>query len=125
VSKPKQKPTVRVVAGVPPANPKTFHLDKRAADLIVQGAGDPDDLMTTAQVAAWWDVSMIWLHISRMRGDGPPFIQIAPRHIRYKRSHLLAWLEERMRLSTNEYARRGRKRVGKKKHSTEGRLDAP
>jgi hypothetical protein len=52
-----------------------------------------------------------------MRGDGPPFIQIAPRLIRYKRSHVLAWLEARKCLCTSEYARRGPNRVGRQRRS--------
>jgi predicted DNA-binding transcriptional regulator AlpA len=99
------------------AKAQTHHLDNNAAELIAAGAGDADDLMTTAQVAAWLGVSMIWLHIGRMRGYGPPFVRMGPRLIRYKRSDVLEWLAERAYRSTGEYARRGRNRsrVGRKK----------
>jgi hypothetical protein len=97
------------------AKAQTHHLDNRLDELIAAGAGDPDDLMTISEVAAWLRVSLIWLHIGRMKGYGPPFVRIAPRHIRYKRSDVLAWLKARTYRSTDEYARRGRNRVGRKK----------
>jgi len=52
LSKPNQKSPVRVAAGLPPANPATFHIDKRADAILNAPAshGDPDELLTTAQV---------------------------------------------------------------------------
>lgn len=72
------------------------HLDKRAAELIAAGAGDPDDLLTTKDVAAWFGVSKQWLEINRSKGDGPPFIKLG-RMVRYRRDAVLQWLDERQR----------------------------
>lgn len=38
----------------------------------------------------------------RHRGGGPPFIRVSPRCIRYRKEDLLAWIEERRRLSTSD-----------------------
>ena len=102
---------------------KTLHIDKRAGDLLAEGAGDADDLMTISAVADWLGVSLIWLHIGRQRGYGPAFLKLAPRHIRYKRSDVLAWLESRRRLRTSEYARPKRKQKSNRRRR-EMRLDA-
>jgi predicted DNA-binding transcriptional regulator AlpA len=90
------------------------HLDKRAADLIAAGAGSPDDLLTTIQVAVWLGMRAQTLEIWRCQGKGPPFVRLGPRCVRYKRSIVLAWLFERKCASTAEYrtvsktSRRGR-----------------
>lgn len=80
------------------------HLDKRAADLIAGGAGDPDELLDTKEVAAWFRVSEQWLETGRSRsrrgGYGPPFVKLG-RMVRYKRSRTLAYLAERERASTS------------------------
>ncbi len=38
----------------------------------------------------------------RQRGDGPPFIRISARCIRYRRVDLRAWADARMRSSTSD-----------------------
>ena len=84
--------------------PKHLHLDRRAARLAAEGAdARPDDLLTTKAVAAWFGVSVSWLEIGRSKGYGPPFIRVAPRRIRYRRSSVLAWLAEREHRCTIEY----------------------
>jgi hypothetical protein len=49
------------------------HLDRRAGELIAIGAGDPNDLLTTKDVAAWFGMGVITLEIWRSKGKGPPF----------------------------------------------------
>jgi hypothetical protein len=90
--------------------PGSHHLDNRAADLILAGAGNPDDLLTTQEVAAWFRLSMQWLEIGRCKGWGPPFIKLSPRMVRYKRSVVLTYLEKRMHASTADYRRSRRRR---------------
>jgi hypothetical protein len=45
-------------------------------------------------------------------GYGPPFITLAPRTVRYKRAHVLAWLEQRKHQSTGEYRPRHKRARG-------------
>ena len=81
------------------------HLDRRAAEIAEKGRqGDPDDLLTTEETAAWLGVSRQWLEIGRSKGYGPPFARVGPRHIRYRRDRTIQWLEERMHRCTSEYA---------------------
>jgi hypothetical protein len=46
-------------------------------------------------------VSESWLAKARMRGDGPPYVQIG-RAIRYQQSDLIAYIRSRRRLSTSD-----------------------
>ena len=60
----------------PQPPPIRHHLDRRAADLAQEGAaaGEPDDLLTTTEVAEWLGLSTQWLEIGRSRGYGPKFV---------------------------------------------------
>jgi predicted DNA-binding transcriptional regulator AlpA len=82
-----------------------FHLDKRADLIAAAGVGDDDDLLTTKDMARWLRVSTQWLHRARAAGYGPPYERIGPHCIRYRRSKVRAWLDERSHQSTAEYAR--------------------
>ena len=84
--------------------PSRHHLDRRAAHLMDQGSnGQPDDLLSTVELAGWLGVSNQWLEIGRSRGYGPKFVRIGPRRVRYRRSDVLEWLAARSYQSTAEY----------------------
>jgi hypothetical protein len=59
-------------------------------------------LLTPKDAAKVLKVSLSWLAKARMRGDGPPFIRIGQRCIRYSQQALLQWMKSRQRLSTSE-----------------------
>jgi predicted DNA-binding transcriptional regulator AlpA len=84
--------------------PRKFHFDKRI-DSIVDAPGSDDDLLSTAQVAAWLGVSVQWVDIGRSEGYGPPFQKLGPHIVRYHRGAVRAWLLARTCYSTSEYAR--------------------
>jgi predicted DNA-binding transcriptional regulator AlpA len=88
--------------------PQRFHIDKRADKLAAEiaEAGNPDDLLTTCEVAEWLGISPQWLEIGRHRGYGPRFIRLSPRRVRYSRRAVLEFLAERTHAATAEYARR-------------------
>jgi hypothetical protein len=84
---------------------KRHHLDSVAPDLIAKGSvGDPDELLCTKRLADWLDTSTQFLEIGRHCGYGPPFLRLSPRCIRYQRSQVITWLEERAHRHTAEYA---------------------
>lgn len=90
--------------GNPPAR---HHIDVRVPKLLSdpEAAGGKDDLLSTPQLAMWLGVSIQWLEIGRHRGYGPRYIKVTGRIIRYKRSDVLAWLEERAHHCTAEYGK--------------------
>jgi hypothetical protein len=59
-------------------------------------------LLTPKEAATLLKVSVSWLAKARMRGDGPPYICISRRSIRYVLAALLQWMKSRQRLSTSE-----------------------
>jgi hypothetical protein len=60
------------------------------------------DWMTPAECAAYRKVSISCLNKERVRGDGPPFIKIRSRLVRYSRRAVDDWLEAQIRRSTSE-----------------------
>jgi predicted DNA-binding transcriptional regulator AlpA len=58
-------------------------------------------LLTPKEAANFLRVSESWLAKARMRGDGPPYVQIG-RAIRYSEAALAQWMKSRLRLSTSE-----------------------
>src|SRR4051794_12654573 len=53
--------------------PKKHHLDCCADQLLGKGLGEPDDLLSSTDVASWLGVSAQWLEIGRSSGKyGPP-----------------------------------------------------
>jgi hypothetical protein len=88
------------------AVPRNFHIDRRAADIAAADTdGDPDDLLTTSEMAEWFGVSAVWFEIGRSRGYGPPFVRVAPKRIRYLRSSVRDWLRQREHHATAEYSK--------------------
>ena len=81
------------------------HIDKRAAALVEQNAANPDDLLSTSDLAEWLGVSTQWLEIGRSRGHGPKFIKLSPKCVRYRRADVLVWLSQRAHQRTSEYKR--------------------
>jgi len=57
-------------------------------------------LLTPKEAAKLLKVSLSWLAKARMRGDGPPYIQVG-RSIRYSEAALLQWMKSRQRRSTS------------------------
>jgi predicted DNA-binding transcriptional regulator AlpA len=94
------------------ATPQRHHLDRRAADIAEKGAGDPDELLSTAALANWLGCSPQFLEIARSRGFGPRWCRLSSRRVRYMRSDVLAWLADRTHAATAEYMTRGAKEDG-------------
>jgi predicted DNA-binding transcriptional regulator AlpA len=59
-------------------------------------------LLTPKEAARLLKVSSSWLAKARMRGDGPPYIRMTPRSIRYTDAALVQWMKSRQRMSTSE-----------------------
>jgi predicted DNA-binding transcriptional regulator AlpA len=87
--------------------PLSHRIDRRArevADRIAHGTDpDPDELLSTGELAELTGLSTQFFEIGRVRGYGPRFIKISPRKCRYRRSDVVAWLEERTHQRTTEY----------------------
>ena len=60
-----------------------------------------DPLLTTPEVAKFAHLSTSTMEKYRCYGGGPPYIVINKRVIRYKRSHVIDWLNNGLRTSTS------------------------
>jgi predicted DNA-binding transcriptional regulator AlpA len=85
-----------------------MHIDKRCRRIITDPVsdGDDDEMLSTQAVADWLGVSTAWLEMRRHGKEGPPFIRIGPKCIKYRRGAVRAWLEKRSHFSTAEYSTR-------------------
>lgn len=64
---------------------------------------DHGQLLTAKEVADFLGLSVRTLATWRVRrSDGPPFIKLGGRAIRYDRSDLEAWIEDQRRMSTSD-----------------------
>ena len=55
----------------------------------------PPILLTTEQVSAEYGIPTRSLINWRLKGQGPPYIKVASRAVRYRRDALEAWLSSR------------------------------
>lgn len=63
---------------------------------------DPDELYVERQAAQLLKVSEKTLQYWRLTGNGPKFVRISKRCVRYRRRDLIAWIEQRLKASTSE-----------------------
>jgi hypothetical protein len=57
-------------------------------------SNDDDELLTTEEAAEFLDLSKSFLQKARGSGTGPPFIELAARVVKYKKSSLRKWRDE-------------------------------
>ena len=58
--------------------------------------------LTPKEAGDFLRVSLSWLAKARMRGDGPPYVKLPGRSIRYSETALLLWMRAHQRLSTSQ-----------------------
>lgn len=66
----------------------------------------PDDLLTSAETAALLGIKRGTLELWRQKGQGPKFAKLgtaSQAHIRYRRSDVAAFIEQRLYASTSHY----------------------
>jgi predicted DNA-binding transcriptional regulator AlpA len=64
---------------------------------VNQNAGASDELLDDRELAAWLKVSRETCQQWRTRGEGPPYVKIAARAVRYQRNQVETWLVKRRR----------------------------
>lgn len=56
--------------------------------------------LRTTEAAKYLGLSGSVLAKMRMRGDGPPFVKLGRRVVVYRLADLIAWMDDRQRLTT-------------------------
>lgn len=75
----------------PVANPT--QLTDSGFESVIASLLDAEDLLTTVETACLLKVKTSFLTGLRRRGDGPAFIRMNQRFIRYRRADIAFWLE--------------------------------
>ena len=63
---------------------------------------EPERLLTPIQAADFLSLTPRWLELKRYQGDGPPFVRVSARCIRYRLSDIEDWVACRIRTSTSD-----------------------
>jgi predicted DNA-binding transcriptional regulator AlpA len=63
---------------------------------------DPNALLYTAEAAFLLGLSPRTLETLRLKGDGPSFIAVTKKAVRYRRQDIMEWIRVRKRQSTSE-----------------------
>ena len=63
---------------------------------------EPERLLTPIQAADFLSLTPRWLELKRYHGDGPPFVRVSARCIRYRLSDIEDWIACRIRTSTSD-----------------------
>ena len=69
---------------------------------------DAEILLTEAEAAKLLKFTPRFLQARRTRGDGPAYVHVSSRAIRYRRIDLVAWIEARVRTSTSDLGTNGK-----------------
>jgi predicted DNA-binding transcriptional regulator AlpA len=86
---------------------KYYLLDRRADQITAVTQHIPDDqLLATKQLAGLLGVSEQLIELMRAKGEGPEWIRLGPRAIRYQMGHIRGWLATRMKLHLRTLAER-------------------
>ena len=63
---------------------------------------EPERLLTPIQAADFLSLTPRWLELKRYHGDGPPFVRVSARCIRYRLADIEDWVDCRIRTSTSD-----------------------
>ena len=61
-----------------------------------------NSLIDERVAGSFLDLTHRTMQLMRQRGDGPRFVRLSARCIRYRRADLKAWADERLRSSTSD-----------------------
>lgn len=75
-------------------------------DILKHSPGWLDEAVDTAEASRIVGFPVCTLHTWRSRGDGPPFLKVGRRSVRYQRRTLLQWMSERQRRNTADTGER-------------------
>jgi len=67
---------------------------------------NPNQLLSRAEVHEEFGISRRWLELAALSGEGPPYVRVSNRMVRYQRSALEAWIADRTFVSTDQYKNR-------------------
>ena len=77
-------------------------MNKNICSALPQETGNENDnasghrrLLSRDEIEAEYGISRRWLELAAISGEGPPFIKVSPRMVRYRRNQLEKWLNDK------------------------------
>ena len=61
---------------------------------------NPNQLLSRDEVEGESGLTRRWLELAALNGNGPPFVKVSGRMVRYQRGVLERWIADRTRIST-------------------------
>ncbi len=65
---------------------------------------NPNQLLSRDEVEQEFRLTRRWLELAALNGEGPPFVRVSSRMVRYQRATLENWIADRTRTSTSDHA---------------------
>ena len=63
---------------------------------------NPNQLLSRDEVEGEYGLTRRWLELAALNGNGPPFVKVSGRMVRYQRGVLERWIADRTRSSTSD-----------------------
>ena len=67
-----------------------------------QATPNPQQLLSRDEIEYEYGLTSRWLELAALTGNGPPFVKISNRMVRYRRGVFEKWVDDRTRLSTTD-----------------------
>jgi hypothetical protein len=67
-----------------------------------QATPNPQQLLSRDEIEYEYGLTRRWLELAALTGNGPPFVKISNRMVRYRRGVFEKWVDDRTRLSTTD-----------------------
>ena len=69
---------------------------------ILSRRSTPDRMMTRNEIEAEYGITRRWLELAVIHGEGPPYVKIGSKQVRYSKAALDKWLAERTRTKSKD-----------------------
>jgi hypothetical protein len=67
-----------------------------------QATPNPQQLLSRDEIEYEYGLTRRWLELAALTGNGPPFVKVSGRMVRYQRGVLERWIADRTRSSTSD-----------------------
>jgi predicted DNA-binding transcriptional regulator AlpA len=74
---------------------------QKQIDILSKGS-TPDRMMTRNEIEAEYGITRRWLELAVIHGEGPPYVKIGTKQVRYSKAAFDKWLAERTRTKSKD-----------------------
>jgi predicted DNA-binding transcriptional regulator AlpA len=74
---------------------------QKQIDSLSRGS-TPDRMLTRSEIEAEYGITRRWLELAVIHGEGPPYVKLSGRQVRYSKSAFDKWLADRTRTKSKD-----------------------